>query len=81
MAGCVAGVRGDVLFQCRVVGVGVGAEFAADAQEPGAELLVALQVFGLEARALGGEAVGPTQDGELLPEGPGGAGEPFGRVV
>src|SRR5215211_6836429 len=83
MARCVSdfGAGGHRLLQRCVVGVGVGAECTADAEEPGAEFLVALQVFGLEAWALGGEAVGPTQDGELLPEWSGGAGESFGRVV
>jgi hypothetical protein len=59
----------------------VRAELAADAQEPGTEILVAPQVLGLEARALGCEAVCPAQDGELLAEGPGGAGQPLRRIV
>ena len=42
---------------------------------------MAPQVLGLEARALGGEAVGPAQDGELFAEGSGGAGESLRRVV
>ena len=57
------------------------AEGAARAEELGAQIAMTLYVFWLEARALGGEAVGPAQDGELLPEGTGGAGEPLGRVV
>ena len=61
--------------------VGVRAELAADAQKPGAEILVAPQVLGLEARTLGGEAVGPAQDGELLAEQPGGPGDPLRQVV
>jgi hypothetical protein len=68
-------------MQGRVVRFGVRAELAADAQKPGAEILVAPQVLGLEARTLGGEAVGPAQDGELLAEQPGGPGEPLRRVV
>ena len=72
---------GDRSFQRCIVGHGVGTQPAADAQKPGAELLVAPQVLGLETRALGGEAVGPTQNGELLTEGPGGPGEPLRRVV
>ena len=76
-----AGPGGDRSLQRCIVGHGVGTQPAADAQKPGAELLVAPQVLGLETRALGGEAVGPTQNGELLTEGPGGPGEPLRRVV
>src|SRR5215210_881515 len=64
-----------------VVRVGVGTEGAARVEELGAQVAMTLYVLGLEARALGGEAVGPAQDGELLPEGTGGAGEPGRRVV
>ena len=56
----------------------MGTEGAASVQERGAERLVALDVLGPEARALGGEAVGPAQDRELLPEGTGGQGESLG---
>ena len=82
----VADVRGSPIGwkptgESFVVRVGVGAEGAARVEELGAELPVALDVLGLEARALGGEAVGPAQAGELLPEGSGGAGEPNWRVV
>ncbi len=71
----------EVSGQGLVVRFGVGTERAAGAEELGAEFLVALEVLRLEARALRGEAVGPAQDRELLPEGSGGAGEPVGRVV
>ena len=52
-----------------VVGVRVGAEGATLAQKPGAERLVTLDMLGLEARSLGGEAVGQAQDRQL-PKGP-----------
>src|SRR5215212_11852977 len=64
-----------------VVGLKVGAERTARLQEPGAKSLVALDVLGLEARALGREAVGPAQDSELLPEGTCATREPPGAVV
>src|SRR5215218_6182619 len=76
----VADVRGSGAARCQaprerpVVRVGVRPERAARAQKPGAESLVALDVLGLEARALGGEAVGPAKDRELLPEGTCGSG-------
>ena len=72
---------GEFSLQRRIARVWIRAQLAANAQEPGAEILVTPQVLGLEARALGGEAVGPAQDGELLAERPGGAGEPLRRVV
>jgi hypothetical protein len=65
---------GECFPHSRVVSVWVRAKLAADTQKPGAELLVAPQVLGLEARTLGGEPVGPTQDGELLTKGPGRTG-------
>jgi hypothetical protein len=71
---------GEYFLQRRIVRVWVRTELAPDAQKPGAQILVAPQVLGREARALGGKAVGPTQDGELLAERPCGPGEPFGRV-
>ena len=61
---------GEFSLQRRIARVWIRAQLAANAQEPGAEILVTPQVLGLEARALGGEAVGPAQDGELLAEGP-----------
>src|ERR671917_2067819 len=64
-----------------VVRVRVRTEGSARAPEPGTELLVARDVLGLEARPLGGEAVGPAQDRELLPEGACGPRQPAGRVV
>ncbi len=42
---------------------------------------MALDVLGLEARALGGEPVCPAEDRELLAERPGGPREPLGRIV
>ena len=72
---------GEYFLQRRVVRFGVRAQLAANAQKPGAEILVAPQVLGLEARTLGGEAVGPAQNGEPLAEWPGGPGEPLRRVV
>lgn len=42
---------------------------------------MAFEVFGFEAGSLGGEAVGPTQDGQLLAERSGGSDESFGWVV
>ena len=47
----------------------------------GAELLVALQMLGCEARPLGRQAVGEAQHRELLAEGSSSPGEPLGRVV
>src|ERR687894_2609785 len=72
---------GQDLGQRRVVRLGVGTEGAAGAEELDAQLLVALEVLRLEARALRGEAVGPAEDGELLPERPGRPDETVGPVV
>ena len=66
--------RSEFSLQRRIVRVWVRTERAADAQKPGAEILVAPQVLGLEARPLGGETVSPAQDGEFLAERSGGAG-------
>ena len=56
-------------------------EVAAGFEEVGAEGYVAVYVFGLQARALGGEAVGEAQDGEFFAEGARGPGETVGGVV
>ena len=72
---------GEYFLQRRVVRFGVRAQLAANAQKPGAEILVAPQVLGLEARTLGGEAVGPAQHSEFLTERSGGPCEPLRRVV
>ena len=69
------------LRQGAVVRFGVGVQFAAGFEEAGAEGYVAVYVLGFKARPLRGEAVGEAEDGELLAEGAGGAGEPVGRVV
>src|SRR5215218_1878568 len=71
----------ECFLQARVVRFGVRAQLSADAEKRGAEILVAPQVLGLEARTLGGEAVGPAKDGELLAERPDGPGEPLRRVI
>ncbi len=64
-----------------VVGLQVGAEVAADAEEPGAELAVTLDVLFLQTWTSGGETVSPGEDREFFSEGSRGPGEPFGCVV
>ena len=53
----------------------------ADAEELGAEVVVAVQVLLLQPRSLGGDPVGPTQDRQLFAERSRGPGEPSRRVV
>ena len=69
-------LTGDAL----VVWLRVWTEIPAVGQELDTEPAVALDVFRLEARTLGGEAVGPEEDRELLPEGSRDPGEPLGSV-
>jgi len=71
----------EPVFEIRVVRLGVGTELAARTEELDAEFVVAFEMLPFQARALGGEAVGPAQNREFLSEGTGGAGEPTGRVV
>jgi hypothetical protein len=68
--GCEILIGRNPLCEPHIVRFGIGAEPAVRAEELSAELSVALYVLGLEARALGGEAVGPAQNGELPPNGP-----------
>lgn len=58
VAGVRVGAGREARSQCPVIRFGVWAEFAAGFEKVGAEGYVAVYVFGFEARALGGEAVG-----------------------